>query len=160
MVLADSAILEALEEHDLHIRPYSLDAVQPASYDIHLGDMLIVNGSPWNLNERPCTLIRGCPCVLGTTVETIELSSKLCASIGGLSSLGRAGLVVTPGAPWVDPGFCGELTLEITHTGFSAYILEAGQRIAQLVFHPVQGKVLNPYQGRYQAQSGPTESRE
>ena len=160
-ILSDSLILTMRDTGDLVIDPWTDESVQPASYDIHLGNRLILqNGDIWDFDrEGPWRLSATDMMVMGTTLERFKLSTKLAASIGGISSLGRRGVVVTPGAPWVDPGFEGELTMEITMTSRDWFSLTAGIRIAQLVFHKVEGEVLYSYSGKYQGQSGPTHDR-
>ncbi len=77
----------------------------------------------------------------------------------GRSSLGRMGLFIQ-NAAWVEPGFSGEITLELFNASKYAIELQAGYKIGQLIFAKTERNVLNPYSGKYQNQRGATGSRE
>ena len=96
--------------------------------------------------------------VLATTMEYFELPDDLTAFVEGRSSLGRMGLFIQ-NAGWVDPGFKGEITLELYNANRCAIELKAGRRVGQLVFAKMDDKALNPYKGKYQGQKGATGSR-
>ena len=85
---------------------------------------------------------------LGNTFSVVE----------GRSSLGRLGLFIQ-NAGWVDPGFHGEITLELFNANRCAIKLQAGRRIGQLVFARMDRAAQNPYRGKYQGQRGATGSR-
>ena len=85
---------------------------------------------------------------LGNTFSVVE----------GRSSLGRLGLFIQ-NAGWVDPGFHGEITLELFNANRCAIKLQAGRRIGQLVFARMDRAARNPYRGKYQGQRGATGSR-
>lgn len=85
---------------------------------------------------------------LGNTFSVVE----------GRSSLGRLGLFIQ-NAGWVDPGFHGEITLELFNVNRCAIRLQAGRRIGQLVFARMDRAARNPYRGKYQGQRGATGSR-
>ena len=85
---------------------------------------------------------------LGNTFSVVE----------GRSSLGRLGLFIQ-NAGWVDPGFHGEITLELFNANRCAIKLQAGRRIGQLVFARMDRAARNPYCGKYQGQRGATGSR-
>ena len=85
---------------------------------------------------------------LGNTFSVVE----------GRSSLGRLGLFIQ-NAGWVDPGFHGEITLELFNANRCAIRLQAGRRIGQLVFARMDRAARNPYRGKYQGQRGATGSR-
>ena len=85
---------------------------------------------------------------LGNTFSVVE----------GRSSLGRLGLFIQ-NAGWVDPGFHGEITLELFNANRCAIKLQAGRRIGQLVFARMDQAARNPYRGKYQGQRGATGSR-
>ena len=84
--------------------------------------------------------------VLATTMEYFELPDDLTAFVEGRSSLGRMGLFIQ-NAGWVDPGFKGEITLELYNANRCAIELKAGRRIGQLVFAKMDSAALNPYSG-------------
>ena len=91
-------------------------------------------------------------------MEYFELPDDLTAFVEGRSSLGRMGLFIQ-NAGWVDPGFKGEITLELYNANRCAIELKAGRRVGQLVFARMDEKALHPYQGKYQGQKGATGSR-
>lgn len=96
--------------------------------------------------------------VLATTMEFVALPDDLTAFVEGRSSLGRMGLFIQ-NAGWVDPGFQGEITLELYNANRFAIELKAGRRIGQLVFAKMDRAARNPYRGKYQGQTGATGSR-
>ena len=96
--------------------------------------------------------------VLATTMEYIVLPNDITAFVEGRSSLGRMGLFIQ-NAGWVDPGFRGEITLELFNANRCDIELKAGRRIGQLVFAKMDDTALNPYNGKYQGQKGATGSR-
>uniref|UniRef100_UPI0025809902 dCTP deaminase n=1 Tax=Parabacteroides sp. TaxID=1869337 RepID=UPI0025809902 len=89
--------------------------------------------------------------------EYISLPDNLTAFVEGRSSLGRMGLFIQ-NAGWVDPGFAGEITLELFNANRCAIELQAGRRIGQLVFAQMDQAALHPYRGKYQGQRGATGS--
>jgi dCTP deaminase len=96
--------------------------------------------------------------VLATTMEYIRLSDNMTAFVEGRSSIGRLGLFIQ-NAGWVDPGFEGEITLELFNASNCAIELYAGRRIGQLVFAQLDRDAEKPYRGKYQGQRGATGSR-
>ena len=96
--------------------------------------------------------------VLATTQEYFVMPDNLTAFVEGRSSLGRMGLFIQ-NAGWVDPGFEGEITLELFNANRCAIELQSGRRVGQLVFAQLDEKALNPYKGKYQGQTGATGSR-
>jgi dCTP deaminase len=98
--------------------------------------------------------------ILASTVETIRLGPAFAARVEGKSSLGRLGLAVHVTAGFIDPGFEGQITLEIANLAPAAIKLYAGMPIAQIVFEPVTPPERDYSQtGHYQGQTGPTPSR-
>ena len=98
---------------------------------------------------------------LASTVESVHLPLDLVGIVSGKSSLARLGVSVHATAGFVDPGFEGEITLEISVVGKYPVKVYAGQRIAQISFTQTTQAVSRGYEktGRYQGQKGPTESR-
>lgn len=96
--------------------------------------------------------------ILATTMEYFILPNDLTAFVEGRSSLGRMGLFIQ-NAGWVDPGFQGEITLELFNANRCAIKLQTGRRVGQLVFAQMDSEALRPYQGKYQGQRGATGSR-
>jgi dCTP deaminase len=89
--------------------------------------------------------------LLATTKEYINLPDNLTAFVEGRSSIGRMGLFIQ-NAGWVDPGFKGQITLELYNANRLPIKLEAGRRICQLVFALMDAAAEYPYQGKYQGQ--------
>ncbi len=170
MILSDKTILKMLEEKTLTIEPLTKEQIQPASVDIRLGNTFsVVDDTPSSVitleNEikyksitTDTYLIMPGQFVLATTMEYFELPDDLTAFVEGRSSLGRMGLFIQ-NAGWVDPGFKGEITLELYNANRCAIELKAGRRVGQLVFAKLDEHALNPYDGKYQGQRGATGSR-
>jgi dCTP deaminase len=170
MILSYKTIIRMLREKTLLIDPIKEEQIQPASVDIRLGDTFsIVEGSPNGIitlqNEIRYKTIKADKYlllpgqfVLATTLEYISLPNNLTAFVEGRSSLGRMGLFIQ-NAGWVDPGFEGEITLELFNANRCAIELQSGRRVGQLVFAKMDDTALNPYHGKYQRQKGVTGSR-
>ena len=170
MILSDKTIIKMIGEKTLKIEPLTEEQIQPASVDIRLGRTFsIVDDTPSGVitleNEikyktitTDTFLIMPGQFVLATTMEYFELPNNLTAFVEGRSSLGRMGLFIQ-NAGWVDPGFKGEITLELYNANKCAIELKAGRRVGQLVFAVMDEDALNPYNGKYQGQKGATGSR-
>jgi dCTP deaminase len=170
MILSDKTILKMLADKSLIIKPLDKEQIQPASVDIRLGNTFgIVEDSPTgiiNLEKEikyktitsDTYILLPNQFVLATTMEYIVLPNDITAFVEGRSSLGRMGLFIQ-NAGWVDPGFRGEITLELFNANRCAIELKAGRRIGQLVFAKMDDTALNPYNGKYQGQKGATGSR-
>ncbi len=170
MVLSDRTINKMLESGTLQITPIERDQVQPASVDIRLGNTFsIVEDSPTGIitldkeiKYKTITtdtyVLLPNQFVLATTMEYFELPDDLTAFVEGRSSLGRMGLFIQ-NAGWVDPGFKGEITLELYNVNRCAIELKAGRRVGQLVFSRTDDVAMHPYNGKYQGQKGATGSR-
>lgn len=159
-----------LANRDLSISPLEDYQIQPASVDIRLGNAfstikyssngIISLDKPveyFTITAEEYLLLPG-QFVLGTTMEYFRLPDNLTAFVEGRSSMGRLGLFIQ-NAGWVDPGFCGEITLELYNAGRCAIELKSGCRVGQLVFAQLDQNAQNPYRGKYQGQKGATGSR-
>lgn len=170
MILSDKTLYEMLENDTLQISPLEKHQIQPASVDIRLGNTFsIVEDLPSGIinleDEIPYkTIVTDTyillpnQFVLATTMEYFHLPDDLTAFVEGRSSLGRMGLFIQ-NAGWVDPGFHGEITLELYNANRCAIELKAGRRIGQLVFAKMDSPAIHPYQGKYQGQKGATGSK-
>ena len=170
MILSDQTIRRMLEEKSLVIEPLEERQIQPASVDIRLGNTFsVVEDSSagiidlereirYKTIETEKYLLLPGQFVLATTMEYIALPEDLTAFVEGRSSLGRMGLFIQ-NAGWVDPGFRGEITLELYNANRCAIELTAGRRVGQLVFAWMDAPALKPYNGKYQGQRGATGSR-
>jgi dCTP deaminase len=96
--------------------------------------------------------------ILATTLERVSLPLDICARLEGRSSIGRMGLFIH-NAGFIDPGFDGQITLELVNTGNSSIQLETGRRICQIVFEELKNPSERGYRGKYQHQNGATGSR-
>ena len=160
-----------MEEGKLKIEPFSEELIQCSSLDLRLGyqiarykvkDFLDVKNSNWETQIETITddgfYIQPKEFVLATTLEYIELPVDLTAFVEGRSSLGRLGLFIE-NAGWVDAGFRGQLTLELFNANSYPIKLYPKMRICQLVFAKLDGKPINPYNGKYQGQRGVVPSK-
>jgi dCTP deaminase len=184
MILSDADIRERLERGDLVVDP--LDdpemQIQPASVDLRLGDEFLefqrTNISCIHPNKddevgeyiRKTTVAEGeefilhpGDFVLGTTKERVEIPADLVANVEGRSSLGRLAVVVHATAGYVDPGYRGQVTLELSNLGTAPVALSPGMRVSQLVFTELKSPSERPYGAergsKYQDQRGPQASR-
>jgi dCTP deaminase len=178
-VLSDGTIRRLAEEGRIVIEPWDPSLVQPASVDLRLGDSFRVfhnhrtaaidlRDPPTNLTEEVVAtdvfVIHPGEFVLGVTREYVELPDDIVARIEGKSSLGRLGLIVHATAGFVDPGFKGTLTLEITNLTRVPIKLYPDLLIAQLSFMALDAPAERPYGSEalgshYQGQTAATESR-
>jgi dCTP deaminase len=169
-VLSDSKI-KRHQAHDLNfdIEPYDESCVQPASYDLHLGNefgtiaedgVIDLHGSDPEIDVWEAESITLDPwgSVLGTTVETVTVPPEFVGVVTGRSSLGRLFVTVHVTAGYVDSGFEGEITLEIVNNGSNPVKLHAGDRVAQMYWVKTMGEVEHPYgeRGHYNGQTGAT----
>lgn len=170
MILSDKTLTKMLEEKTLVIEPIEKEQIQPASIDIRLGNTFSVvedtstgivnleNEIKYKTITSDSYILLPNQFVLATTMEYFELPDDLTAFVEGRSSLGRMGLFIQ-NAGWVDPGFKGEITLELYNTNRCAIELKSGRRVGQLVFAKMDETALNAYNGKYQGQRGATGSR-
>lgn len=160
----------------LSITPYDDDCLQGASYDLHLG--CYVKEPYWDDNLRgirwtpPQKFNEDCrgnltyelepdAFVLLSTVEEVWISPALGSAVAGKSSRAREGIAVEF-AGWIDPGFGGNLTLEVKNNLPFPIKLTAGMRICQVTFEMLRTPSTRPYgdRGHYMGQKGPTTSWE
>ena len=169
-MLSDQGIQYAMIQKRLDITPFEQKQMNPASYDVLLGNEFYVTRAedidrmrreresidPYvdnsfhfdriNITRGALVLEPGDFC-LGVTKESVKLSKFLAASVSGKSSLARLGLTVHVTAGWIDPGFEGRITLELF--ALVPIQLTPGMPIAQLCFEEVPGGAFRPYAGRY-----------
>jgi dCTP deaminase len=180
-VLSDVTIRELIDSGRIRIDPWDPSMVQPASVDVRLGNSFRVFHNhriqsidladpPRDLTEHVEIdkdgqfVIHPGEFVLGRTVELVELPDDIVSRIEGKSSIGRMGLVVHATAGFVDPGFRGTLTLEITNFNSVPIVLRPGLPIAQLSFMALDRPAERPYGhpelgSHYYGQVEATESR-
>jgi dCTP deaminase len=184
MILSDTDILARLREGDLVIDPLDdVDQqVQPASVDLRLGSEFLEFQrtniscihptreeevgeyiSETVVEEGDEFILHPGDFVLGTTKERVEMPADLVANVEGRSSLGRLAVVVHATAGFVDPGYRGQVTLELSNLGTAPVALTPGMRVSQLVFTELTSPAERPYGSergsKYQDQHGPQASR-
>lgn len=174
MILSDVDIMERIGNGSLVVEPYEEDHVEPASLDVRLGNSFkepvktgrIVDtrsgeGQPYREFTADSIVLEPGDSILATTYEHIEIPNDLCADAVGRSSLGRLFVSIHETAGFCDPGFGGEVTLEMTNENPNPVRLHHTDRVCQLVFKELTSPALHPYGhegSQYQNQSGATES--
>ena len=144
-LLSDTTIARCVAEGSIGIDPFDAKYVGPCSYDLHI-----------ELPE-PLWLIPN-KFYLLSTQEYVKLPGNIQGQVHGRSSIGRKGVLVHFTAGFIDPGFEGQITLEVMALA-NAESLEPGDRVAQIAFSWLDKPAAHPYSGRYQGQRGPTKSR-
>ena len=181
MVLSDRTIRDEIDKGRIIIRPLGDGCIQPASVDVHLDRQLLVfrnNRVPFvdiRANTERLTdkvliadddafMLHPGEFVLGSTVEHVEVPDDLVARLEGKSSLGRIGLLIHSTAGYVDPGWKGHLTLELSNVSNLPVTLYYRMKIGQISFlrltepaeHLYGSKELG---SKYQGQQEPTPSK-
>lgn len=180
-LLTDSELRKEIELGLFKVEPYADELVQPASIDLRLGRRFLtfnadavdaidpsirqigLVGLEEHADNQPFILHPG-QFVLGGTFEKITMPVDLAARIEGKSSLGRLGLMVHSTAGFIDPGFRGSITLELSNVNALPIKLWPGMLIAQLCVLRTTGSVSRPYgkpslKSHYQDQGAPLASR-
>ena len=181
MILSDRDILEGIRAGRIGIDPFDSRDVQPSSVDLHVDryfrtfhnaryPYIDVKKPMDGLTElidvkedEPFILHPG-EFVLGSTLEYVTLPDDLVARLEGKSSLGRLGLLIHSTAGYVDPGFEGHLTLELSNVANLPITIYPGMKIGQISFFRLTSPAEHPYGSKkagskYQGQRGPTPSR-
>ena len=181
MLLSDRDLKAALASGRMGLAPYDEEMVQPSSIDVRLDryfrvfanhrythiDPKVAQDDLTELLEpegdEPFVLHPG-EFVLGSTLEVITLGDDLAARLEGKSSLGRLGLLTHSTAGFIDPGFSGHVTLELSNVANLPIKLYPGMKIGQICVLALTSPAEHPYGSsiygsRYQDQRGPTPSR-
>ena len=180
MVLSDRTIRRLLDEGRIEIEPYDETLLQPSSVDVRVDryfrvfhnaryPFIDVREPQEDLTElvevdtEPFILHPG-EFVLGSTLERIRLPDDLVARLEGKSSLGRLGLLIHSTAGFIDPGWDGHVTLELSNVANLPITIYHGMKIGQLSFVQLSEPAESPYGSgslgsKYQGQKGPTPSR-
>ncbi len=181
MVLSDRSIKEQMMTGRIRIEPFDPDDIQPSSVDLHLGSRFQVfrnSRYPYidpsreqaglmelvSATEGEPFVLHPGEFVLGATAERVVLPDDIVARLEGKSSLGRLGLLIHSTAGYVDPGWDGTLTLELSNVANLPIVLTPGMPIGQISFTQMTTAVDRPYGtpglgSRYQGQVDPTPSR-
>ncbi|AZQ77454.1 MAG: dCTP deaminase [Flaviflexus sp.] len=180
MLLSDRDIRSQVDQGRIKIDPWEADFVQPSSLDVRLDKFFrmfdnhrypVIDPAEEqedltrliDAGNEPFVLHPG-EFVLGSTYEQVTLPEDIAARLEGKSSLGRLGLLTHSTAGFIDPGFTGHITLELSNTATMPIKLYPGMKVGQLCFFQLSSPAENPYGSgapgsRYQGQRGPTASR-
>lgn len=180
VLISDRDIRSLVEQGQVILDPWDPDMLQPASVDIRLDRYFrIFDNHKYgmidpskeqpglthllDIADEPLILHPG-EFVLGSTYECVTLPDNIAARLEGKSSLGRLGLLTHSTAGFIDPGFTGHITLELSNTATMPLALYSGMKIGQLCFFEMSSPAQAPYgspakESRYQGQRGPTASR-
>jgi dCTP deaminase len=180
VVLSDKSIRAQLEAGRIEIDPYDPELLQPSSVDVRVDRYFRVfrnSRYPYidvkaeqedltemvEIDDEPFILHPG-EFVLGSTLERVRLPDDLVARLEGKSSLGRLGLLIHSTAGFIDPGWDGHVTLELSNVANLPITIYHGMKIGQLSFVQMTEAAEQPYGSdalgsKYQGQRGPTPSR-
>lgn len=181
MLLSDRDIKAQIEAGNVALEPFDPSLIQPSSVDVRLDRFFrlfdnhkypFIDPSEEQPEltrlveveaDKPFILHPG-EFVLAATYEQITLPNNIAARLEGKSSLGRLGLLTHSTAGFIDPGFTGHVTLELSNVATLPILLWPGMKIGQMCFFQLSSKSENPYGSqvygsRYQGQRGPTASR-
>ena len=181
MILSDHTIREEVEAGRIVIEPFDDSCVQPSSVDLHVDRyfrvfrnhtqrVIDVKEDQEELSELvevrddDALILHPGEFVLGVTTERVALPNDLVGRLEGKSSLGRLGLLIHSTAGFVDPGFDGHLTLELSNVANLPITVYPGMKICQISFLRMTTPADVPYGAsslgsKYQGQRGPTPSR-
>src|SRR5437868_9098043 len=181
MVLSDTTIARCLEEGKVEIDPYDESLLQPSSVDVRVDRFFRVfhnNRYPFidvkreqeeltslvEIDDDTPFMLHPGEFVLGSTLERVRLPDDLVARLEGKSSLGRLGLLIHSTAGFIDPGWDGHVTLELSNVATLPITIYPGMKIGQISFMQMTEPAANPYGSstlgsKYKGQEGPTPSR-
>jgi dCTP deaminase len=181
MILSDRDIRQAIRDGRVRIDPFDESDIQPSSIDLHVDKLfrtfhnhrfphIDVKQPMENLTElvevaeNEAFILHPGEFVLGSTSEYVMLPNDLVARLEGKSSLGRLGLLIHSTAGYVDPGFEGHLTLELSNVANLPITIYPYMKIGQISFFQLTSAAENPYGSgkvgsKYQGQRGPTPSK-
>ena len=181
MLLSDRDIHAEVQAGQLRLDPWTPELVQPSSIDVRLDRYFrVFNNQQYThidpavqqddltslvepVGDNPFVLHPG-EFVLGSTLEVVSLPTHLASRLEGKSSLGRLGLITHATAGFIDPGFSGHITLELSNVANLPITLWPGMKIGQLCIFRLTSPAEHAYGSerygsRYQDQRGPTPSR-
>ncbi|MDO5032778.1 dCTP deaminase [Corynebacterium sp.] len=181
MLLSDRDLRAAIDSGRLGIDPYDPEMVQPSSVDVRLDKLFrVFNNSRYThidpkqempdltslveVEDGDAFVLHPGEFVLGATLEAFTLPADLAGRLEGKSSLGRLGLLTHSTAGFIDPGFSGHITLELSNTANLPITLWPGMKVGQLAIFKMSSPADNPYGSgvlgsKYQGQRGPTPSK-
>lgn len=181
MLFSDRDIRQEIDNGRIKLDPFDASMIQPASIDVRLDRFFrlfdnhkYAHIDPAQDQPELTRLVEVAPdepfilhpgeFVLGSTYEQVTLPDNIAARLEGKSSLGRLGLLTHSTAGFIDPGFSGHVTLELSNMATLPIKLWPGSKVGQLCFFKLTSPTEHPYGdgaygNRYQGQRGPTASR-
>ena len=181
MLLSDRDIRSCVDSGRVRLEPWDPQMIQPSSVDVHLDRFFrLFNNHKYpvidpaanqpeltrlvDVSAEGSLILHPGEFVLGSTYEKVTLADDVAARLEGKSSLGRLGLLTHSTAGFIDPGFSGHVTLELSNTATLPIALYPGMKVGQLCFFQLSSAAEKPYGSgasgsRYQGQRGPTASR-
>lgn len=165
MILSDGSIRESVQDGEIDVEPEPTgNQYQPASLDLRLGDSYRDTSDGTLYEEVDEITVQPEDFFHCKTKEKISLPPYLAAEVEGRSSFGREGLLIHITAGWLDPGFTGDITLEVANVSQHPVEIAVDERICQVVFHRMEQPAELPYgheerDSKYQGQQGPTQSK-
>ncbi|HZM80787.1 MAG TPA: dCTP deaminase [Candidatus Limnocylindrales bacterium] len=181
MLLSDRDLVSEIKSGQLGLDPFEPSLVQPSSVDVRLDRLFrVFNNHLYthidpaerqddltalvDVPEGQAFILHPGEFVLASTLETVTLGQQLAARLEGKSSLGRLGLLVHSTAGFIDPGFSGHVTLELSNVASLPIRLWPGMKIGHICVLRLSSPAEHPYGSavygsRYQHQRGPTASR-
>lgn len=181
MLLSDRDIRSCVDSGRVRLEPWDPQMIQPSSVDVHLDRFFrLFNNHKYpvidpaadqpeltrlvDVSAEGSLILHPGEFVLGSTYEKVTLADDVAARLEGKSSLGRLGLLTHSTAGFIDPGFSGHVTLELSNTATLPIVLYPGMKVGQLCFFQLSSPAERPYGAgatgsRYQGQRGPTASR-
>lgn len=181
MLVSDRDLVLEMKSGQLQVEPFEPDLLQPSSIDVRLDRWFRVFNNHLYTHIDPAVrqddltslveveseqafVLHPGEFVLASTLELITLGDQLAGRLEGKSSLGRLGLLTHSTAGWIDPGFSGHVTLELSNVANLPIMLWPGMKIGQLCIFRLSSPAEHAYGSavygsRYQGQRGPTASR-
>lgn len=162
-VLSDRDILEKWDKLFLYTDKnlaWLQNRIQPASVDLRLDNTLKnIDGETFTLDEKSMYVLQPGEFILGSTIEYVNIPEDLVARVEGRSSIGRLGVMVHVTAGYIDPGFRGNITLELFNCSDKPFQLNYGDCLCQIVFETLSSPCKQPYDGKYYGDKGVVCSR-
>lgn len=153
-ILVDNQILSAMHDHHIDIEPFERACLEPATYDMRLGDIAAVStaSTPINLKEHKFLNIEPGAMAIVQTLEVLQLSDTVAGRIGPKTDLLRRGVFASTG-PQIDPGFNGRLIVNLINLSPRPFALRYEEPFLTIEFHQLSGKPDKSYQGEYQGRT-------
>jgi dCTP deaminase len=180
MILSDVSIFEALDQGEIEVDPLEKENVQPSSIDIRIDNLFRVfrnDSTPFidpklpqedltelvEVKEDGAFILHPGEFVLGSTLERLAIGRTLVGLLEGKSSLGRLGLLIHSTAGFINPGWDGHITLELSNVANLPIAIYPGMKIGQVSFMQLTKPASNEYGAgigsKYKGQRGPTPSK-